>query len=418
MTKMVLPPQEYQDCAGTILDAFSAYQRRMAMPWVKNCLSSQENPTKDEKSFIPKSHLSYHTATAMRSFNCSSKPSRKIPPGSEFFRNTHGSSLVNGYADTESNNPSEGEHRYQDRLGPRDQDSLSYSKKTDNLGEQINKSAGSVKQPSSKLLDPRAKAYYHPRENHGKKWQSVLLHAQGTGHSLKPVLQDGIKPKRNPTQGSTGDACQLFDPQKHNTVKFSALKRNGKRKLQPVMLINPDSNTQSKAIRKCFYEHDQNSNSQQALVDGQKTNLLGIFQELSELIPEIMGLQSQLRGAILPNWNVFDLGNPLPSSSFYQLDVNNFVTDLFISSSGEGIAYTEAGGMLHLWTTLGGTGLRVMAEEEGDLKPMKWSQASQPIEFAPPKIDWKNETPLSSIGMPYYSTKLLSVFSYKNYLTE
>ncbi|CAH7690962.1 PAB-dependent poly(A)-specific ribonuclease subunit 2 [Phakopsora pachyrhizi] len=120
---------------------------------------------------------------------------------------------------------------------------------------------------------------------------------------------------------------------------------------------------------------------------------------------------------------VLDLANPLPSSSFYQLDVNNFVTDLCISSSGEGIAYTEAGGMLHLWTTLGGTGLRVMAEEEGGLKPMKWSRASQPVEVAPPmqlppKIDWNDETPLSSIGMPYYSTELLSVFPYENYLTE
>ncbi|KAI8461344.1 hypothetical protein BY996DRAFT_6408678 [Phakopsora pachyrhizi] len=116
--------------------------------------------------------------------------------------------------------------------------------------------------------------------------------AQGTGHSLKPVLQDGIKPKRNPTQGSTGDACQLFDPQKHNTVKFSALKRNGKRKLQPVMLINPDSNTQSKAIRKCFYEHDQNSNSQQALVDGQKTNLLG---HLKHSYKQIVSLETILK---------------------------------------------------------------------------------------------------------------------------
>ncbi|KAI8461349.1 hypothetical protein BY996DRAFT_6408684 [Phakopsora pachyrhizi] len=32
-----------------------------------------------------------------RSFNRSSKPLRKIPPGSEFFRNTHRSGLVNGY---------------------------------------------------------------------------------------------------------------------------------------------------------------------------------------------------------------------------------------------------------------------------------------------------------------------------------
>ncbi|CAH7666210.1 hypothetical protein PPACK8108_LOCUS547 [Phakopsora pachyrhizi] len=213
-------------------------------PWVKNCLSSQESPTKDEKSSIPKSHLSHHTATAMwlpnpenqqsnqlprtpnkRSFNHSSKPLRKIPPGSEFCRNTHGSSLVNVYADTEHKNSSEGEHRCQDKLGPRAQDSLSYLKNTNNSGDQINKSAGSVKQLFSKLFDPRAKAYSNPGEQHGEQWQNVLAQA---GHSLKPVLQDGKKPNRTTTQGSTGEACQLFDPQKHNPMKFSASKRNGK----------------------------------------------------------------------------------------------------------------------------------------------------------------------------------------------
>ncbi|KAI8459501.1 hypothetical protein BY996DRAFT_6410126 [Phakopsora pachyrhizi] len=141
-----------------------------------------------------------------RSFNHSSKPLRKIPPGSEFCRNTHGSSLVNVYADTEHKNSSEGEHRCQDKLGPRAQDSLSYLKNTNNSGDQINKSAGSVKQLFSKLFDPRAKAYSNPGEQHGEQWQNVLAQA---GHSLKPVLQDGKKPNRTTTQGSTGEACHV-----------------------------------------------------------------------------------------------------------------------------------------------------------------------------------------------------------------
>ncbi|CAH7685744.1 hypothetical protein PPACK8108_LOCUS20317 [Phakopsora pachyrhizi] len=86
------------------------------LPWVENFLSSQESPTKDEKSSVQKSDLSHHTVAEIsspnpehqqlnqlpqtpnrRSFNRSSKPLRKIPPGFEFCRNTLGSDLVSGY---------------------------------------------------------------------------------------------------------------------------------------------------------------------------------------------------------------------------------------------------------------------------------------------------------------------------------
>ncbi|CAH7681801.1 hypothetical protein PPACK8108_LOCUS14451 [Phakopsora pachyrhizi] len=128
-----------KDGARTILDAFTPYQRRTAgMVWspinliINDLLAHEDSPTKDEKSSIPKSHLFHQTARAMsfpnpehqqssqlpqtpnrRSFKHSSKPLRKIPPGSEFFRYTHGSSLFNGNSDTERNNSSEAkEHSY------------------------------------------------------------------------------------------------------------------------------------------------------------------------------------------------------------------------------------------------------------------------------------------------------------------
>ncbi|CAH7685190.1 hypothetical protein PPACK8108_LOCUS19673 [Phakopsora pachyrhizi] len=292
-----------KDGARTILDAFTAYQRRTArLVWSSITLIF------NDLFSTPMSHLSHQTATAVsspnpehqqsnqhpqtpdrRSFNRSSKPSRKIPPGSEFCRNTHGSGLVNGYADTERNNSSEGEHRYQDRSGPRAQDSLSYSKKTDNPGDQINKSAGSVKQPSSKLFDPRAKAYSHPRDQHGKQWQNVLV-------NVSPISFDtvdyGKKPKRTPTRGSAGEARQLFDPRKHDPMKFSASKRNGESEPQPVMLLNPDSDTQSEAIRKRLHDHDQNANSHQAFVDGGKTNLLS---RLKHSYKQIVSLETILK---------------------------------------------------------------------------------------------------------------------------
>ncbi|MBW0476095.1 hypothetical protein O181_015810 [Austropuccinia psidii MF-1] len=120
---------------------------------------------------------------------------------------------------------------------------------------------------------------------------------------------------------------------------------------------------------------------------------------------------------------ILDLANPLPTSSFYQLEVASFITDLCISNSGEGLAYSEANGMIHLWTTTGGLELNLVNEDfRNDLKPVKWTRSALPIEFpdpidSTPQIEWSDETPLSLIGMPYYSTQLFSVLPYETYIT-
>ncbi|KAI8447043.1 hypothetical protein BY996DRAFT_6565925 [Phakopsora pachyrhizi] len=55
----------------------------------------------------------------------------------------------------------------------------SYSKNTNNSGDQIKKSAGSVKQLLSKLFDPRAKANSHTGEQHGNQWGIMVKSQRG-----------------------------------------------------------------------------------------------------------------------------------------------------------------------------------------------------------------------------------------------
>ncbi|KAA1130755.1 poly(A)-specific ribonuclease [Puccinia graminis f. sp. tritici] len=119
---------------------------------------------------------------------------------------------------------------------------------------------------------------------------------------------------------------------------------------------------------------------------------------------------------------IIDLAHPIPNSSFYQLDVGTFITDMCISSSGDGLAYAEADGVVHLWTTA--VGEMDLGDESvrSNTKPIKWSRGNMPIalpdsveESAP--VQWTDETPLSSIGMPYYSTELFSVLPSENYIT-
>ncbi|PLW49838.1 hypothetical protein PCASD_01618 [Puccinia coronata f. sp. avenae] len=123
---------------------------------------------------------------------------------------------------------------------------------------------------------------------------------------------------------------------------------------------------------------------------------------------------------------IMDLTHPMPSSSFYQLDVGSYITDMCISSSGDGLAYVEADGIVHLWTTAVGDILELGEESNNTTttKPIKWSRGNMPIVLpdavddpTTPLIQWTDETPLSSIGMPYYNTELFSVLPPESYIT-
>ncbi|WWD21952.1 PAB-dependent poly(A)-specific ribonuclease subunit PAN2 [Kwoniella shandongensis] len=119
------------------------------------------------------------------------------------------------------------------------------------------------------------------------------------------------------------------------------------------------------------------------------------------------------------------IGSTTSSSSlnFQQLDVNSYVTSMALSPRGDYLAFGDADGQLHLWTThevgenavlddRGGLVLPPFNGYEG-IKP-EWPDAAD----APPPIPWDDTTPLNLIGMPYYNEPLLSNFSPETYATS
>ncbi|KAI9840489.1 MAG: poly(A)-specific ribonuclease [Sclerophora amabilis] len=94
---------------------------------------------------------------------------------------------------------------------------------------------------------------------------------------------------------------------------------------------------------------------------------------------------------------VVDLMNP-NTVNLKQAIVSTYLTGLELAPSGEALALADADCSIHLW---------------GSPSKLHFSELSNPTEFAdtpttPPSIDWTSETPLSSIGLPYYREQLLS----------
>ncbi|TKA57450.1 hypothetical protein B0A53_00679 [Rhodotorula sp. CCFEE 5036] len=89
-------------------------------------------------------------------------------------------------------------------------------------------------------------------------------------------------------------------------------------------------------------------------------------------------------------------------SSVFQVETPNVLTSMAISPTGEGLAFGDADGYVHLWAA---------QPEEGDAKFCRFEgevELPDPVE-APERINWRDDTPLNSIGMPYYDTPLLSL---------
>ncbi|WVQ83826.1 PAB-dependent poly(A)-specific ribonuclease subunit PAN2 [Cryptococcus sp. DSM 104549] len=107
---------------------------------------------------------------------------------------------------------------------------------------------------------------------------------------------------------------------------------------------------------------------------------------------------------------------------FQQLDVNSYVTSMALSSRGDYLAFGDADGQLHVWTTHE-TGEGAVLDEHGGLAlpPFSGYEGVKPewpdVVDAPPAIAWEDTTPLNLIGMPYYSEPLLSEFPSKLYAT-
>ncbi|KAL0243535.1 PAB-dependent poly(A)-specific ribonuclease subunit PAN2 [Cryptococcus tetragattii IND107] len=112
-----------------------------------------------------------------------------------------------------------------------------------------------------------------------------------------------------------------------------------------------------------------------------------------------------------------------PSASvFQQLDVSSYVTSMALSSRGDYLAFGDADGQLHVWTT-NETGEKAALDENGSIvlppfngyegvKP-EWPDQVDPL----PTIAWEDSTPLNLVGMPYYNEALLSQFPSECYAT-
>ncbi|KAF9632784.1 hypothetical protein BFW01_g3647 [Lasiodiplodia theobromae] len=97
---------------------------------------------------------------------------------------------------------------------------------------------------------------------------------------------------------------------------------------------------------------------------------------------------------------VVDLMNP-NTANVRQVNLyDTYLTCLEMAPSGEALALTDALCSVRIW---------------GSPTKVRFTDQSQPTEFPdhaipPPKLDWSMETPLSTIGMPYYRETLLSVW--------
>ncbi|RDA83187.1 hypothetical protein CP532_6442 [Ophiocordyceps camponoti-leonardi (nom. inval.)] len=97
--------------------------------------------------------------------------------------------------------------------------------------------------------------------------------------------------------------------------------------------------------------------------------------------------------------HVVDLMNP-NTSNVRQANVLSYLSMFEIAPSGEAMALADAECFIHLW---------------GSPSKLHFVDLPAPIEFATPEeptaaIDWTPETPLSSIGMPYYREVLASAW--------
>jgi PAB-dependent poly(A)-specific ribonuclease subunit 2 len=97
--------------------------------------------------------------------------------------------------------------------------------------------------------------------------------------------------------------------------------------------------------------------------------------------------------------HVVDLMNPNTSNVRYA-NVLSYVNMVEIAPSGEALALADSESNIHLW---------------GSPSKIHFAEYAQPVEFADPEepaptIDWAGDTPLNTIGMPYYREILASAW--------
>lgn len=99
--------------------------------------------------------------------------------------------------------------------------------------------------------------------------------------------------------------------------------------------------------------------------------------------------------------HVVDIMNPNTNTSKVRYaNVLSYLNMVEIAPSGEALALADSESNIHLW---------------GSPSKIHFAEYAQPVEFAEPEepaptLDWAGETPLNTIGMPYYREILASAW--------
>lgn len=93
---------------------------------------------------------------------------------------------------------------------------------------------------------------------------------------------------------------------------------------------------------------------------------------------------------------------------YHQLDAS-YITSMALSPLGDYLAFGDAEGQIHLWTTHSDMSQKNPFNGYEGVKP-EW-----PDEVEPPTAHIDDNTPLNTIGMPYYTEPLLSNLPLSDY---
>ncbi|WFD29088.1 poly(A)-specific ribonuclease [Malassezia sp. CBS 17886] len=97
-------------------------------------------------------------------------------------------------------------------------------------------------------------------------------------------------------------------------------------------------------------------------------------------------------------------------SQFYMLSSAAYITSMAFSTSAEALAFGESDGSVRVWTNdtkAASLGLPVRFNSYPTAPPPRADYAPPP-----PVVEWRDDTPLATIGMPYYESTLLSAVPY------
>ncbi|PKI84195.1 poly(A)-specific ribonuclease [Malassezia vespertilionis] len=113
-------------------------------------------------------------------------------------------------------------------------------------------------------------------------------------------------------------------------------------------------------------------------------------------------------------FQIVDTHNP-GQSQFYMLPSASYVSALTFSSSAEVLAFGESDGSVRLWTN--------DKDAAAMAAPMRFNTyPTQPLAMpeyvSTPRMEWKHDTPLSCIGMPYYDHALFSAMPSEEYWSQ